>query len=806
LIVRRDGRRAARTPIPRPPHELAIAAKEDTSSQPFLIAPGALVAASAKIMNHNTFNPADPSPPRPADDESESAAADQSRPYYEIVRGELSRNIRKGSLPLGVVLLEGPIANLLGVSRGPVKRALELLAEDGLIHRFEGRGYLVGPSDARLRPKRLNLPTLNLDVSGDIQAYAQRAAWQRIYGEVAESVVACTPFGAYQISEAAMCQHFDVSRTVARDVLARLNHDGLIEKDRWSHWTAGPLTARDVNDHFEMRRILEPAALPIAANLGREIIEAMLRRVEDAAALGDRLTVDQLDLLERDLHESCISNVANRRLAAAIRQSRLPEVINRLFGRHVGLHEVDRVLAEYRGILDHLLKGSRREAAAALEAHLDAGKLRTRARLKVLSVFAIQPIAPYLSPLIEGQSPAPSPTFAGQTRRRAAPRARPTLRVLGRREILLEPIRQQALSDLGFDIRFEMVDGIEEIQQAVTRPDSFDVYHQWHTVDLMWTAQSIRPIEIDRIPAWAEIAALAESSEAGGPVCGDLFRQLYVQADGRLDAAPTASASMMPTIYGMDSLGYLRDIRSQLRPNEPDSWAWLLDERWRGKVAMLRDPTLGMIEAALAVEGAGLVRFDNLANLSIEEIDAIIGILKEKKRSGHFRGLWETYEDAAKLMERGGVVVQSIFSPAITRLRRRGVDVASANPVEGCRGWHSDICLSSRTDGALLDAAYAYLNWWTTGPAGAILARQGYYMSTRDCTRRFLSDAEWDYWYEGKAAVRDLPDPYGDICVRAGEAREGGSCFERMSRVRVWNTVMDDHNYLARRWNEFLNA
>ena len=33
---------------------------------------------------------------------------------------------------------------MLGVSRGPVKRALELLAEDRLIRRFDGRGYLVG--------------------------------------------------------------------------------------------------------------------------------------------------------------------------------------------------------------------------------------------------------------------------------------------------------------------------------------------------------------------------------------------------------------------------------------------------------------------------------------------------------------------------------------------------------------------------------------------------------------------------------------------------------------------------------------
>jgi putative spermidine/putrescine transport system substrate-binding protein len=157
-------------------------------------------------------------------------------------------------------------------------------------------------------------------------------------------------------------------------------------------------------------------------------------------------------------------------------------------------------------------------------------------------------------------------------------------------------------------------------------------------------------------------------------------------------------------------------------------------------------------------------------------------------------------------MERGGVVLQSIFSPAIVKLRRSGLDVVSAMPVEGTRGWRSDLCVSARATGEALEAAYAYLNWWLDGAPGAILARQGYYMSAREATRKRLSPAEWDYWYEGLPAREDLPDPFGEICVRAGEVRDGGSYGERMSQVRVWNTIMDDHNYLARRWHEFLDA
>jgi putative spermidine/putrescine transport system substrate-binding protein len=720
------------------------------------------------------------------------------KPYYELVRDEIAANIAAGKLWAGVVLLEGPIASLLGVSRGPVKRALELLAEDGLVRRFGGRGYLVGGPHDEVKPHRVNLLTLGLEISGEIQDYAQRATWQKIYGEVAESVVACTPFGAYQISESAMCAHFEVSRTVVRDALARLNHDGLIEKDRWSHWTAGPLTARDVQEHYEMRLLLEPAALRLAAPLlDRREIEAMRARVAAAREGGD------FEALERDLHETCLAPVSNRRLIATIRQSRLPDVINRLFSQHFGAREAEAALSEHDAVLAALQQGDGEGAASALERHLRAALERTRARLKVLSVLAARGVAPYLTPLSKERAKAKP----ARAERRARPvKRRAALRVLGRREILLEPVRRQAVQDLGFEIAFELLDGAEEVRQAVTRPESYDVYHQWHTVDLMWTAASIQPIEIARIDRWPEVEALASLRHEGVAICGDLFRQLYVQEDGRLASPRTARAAMLPTIHGADSLGYLKSARRQLAPGEPDSWRWLIDERWRGKVAMLRDPSLGMIEAALAIEGAGVLRFGDLANLSIEEIDAVIAILKEKKRSGHFRGLWETYEDAVRLMERGGVVVQSIFSPAITKLRRSGLDVASAMPVEGTRGWRSDLCLSASARGEALEAAYAYLNWWLDGAPGAILARQGYYVSTLDSARRRLSPAEWDYWYEGKQAAEDLPDPFGEICVRAGETRDGGSYVERMARVRVWNTIMDDHNYLARRWSEFLDA
>ena len=41
---------------------------------------------------------------------------------------------------------------------------------------------------------------------------------------------------------------------------------------------------------------------------------------------------------------------------------------------------------------------------------------------------------------------------------------------------------------------------------------------------------------------------------------------------------------------------------------------------------------------------------------------------------------------------------------------------------------------------------------------------------------------------------------------KAGVKRDGGSYDERMGKIAVWNSVMDEDRYLTRRWNEFISA
>jgi len=51
--------------------------------------------------------------------------------------------ILRGELPPGQRVAEAPLADLLGVSRTPVRQALPLLAQEGLLQEHETRGYVV---------------------------------------------------------------------------------------------------------------------------------------------------------------------------------------------------------------------------------------------------------------------------------------------------------------------------------------------------------------------------------------------------------------------------------------------------------------------------------------------------------------------------------------------------------------------------------------------------------------------------------------------------------------------------------------
>jgi putative spermidine/putrescine transport system substrate-binding protein len=198
--------------------------------------------------------------------------------------------------------------------------------------------------------------------------------------------------------------------------------------------------------------------------------------------------------------------------------------------------------------------------------------------------------------------------------------------------------------------------------------------------------------------------------------------------------------------------------------------------------------------------------FNNIGAMTKAELDQLFSIMVNFKQSGHFSGLWTSVPESVQYMKSGRVVIESMFSPAVSSLNGMNVPVTYAAPKEGYRGWHGVMCLSKVTRGKVKDAAYDYMNWWLSGWPGAFIAKQGYYISNPQRSAKYLSSQEWDYWYDGKSAAKDLRGTDNKISVHKGNIRSGGSYEKRFSNVAVWNTVMPTYDYSLQKWYEFVNA
>ncbi len=317
---------------------------------------------------------------------------------YELVYRVLRDHMTAGGLPEGLVLLEGPIADFFGTSRAPVQKALQMLNEENLVRRFEGRGYVIPQRDGRTTPIRLDIRQAGLTLPRDIdEAIRSRSSWQRIYGRIEQEVATAAAFGRYRIHEARLASVFHVSRTVARDVLGRLHERGLVQKSSSSRWIAGPLTAAAMKEIYEIRKLLEPAALIRAApRLDRAALSSMRDHMLTLELDHSDLTPELLYQFDRFLHVECVLKIDNKRLVSIIRQNQLPLATAQTFQQYLGLSDESATLSEHRLVLELLLKESVDAAAAALIAHLDSAQKRTLARLKVFSVVPAPHFSAYL--------------------------------------------------------------------------------------------------------------------------------------------------------------------------------------------------------------------------------------------------------------------------------------------------------------------------------------------------------------------------------------------------------------------------
>ncbi|MGM4914969.1 GntR family transcriptional regulator [Rhizobium sp. 768_B6_N1_8] len=312
---------------------------------------------------------------------------------YEAIANALRKAVTSKTIPEGTVLLEGPIATLFDSSRSPVKQALATLETEGLVRRFDGRGVLAGREG---EPLRLKISPDMLDLELEASASPKTFAWQSFYYDFENTVILRAVFGSFRINELALARHYNVGRTVAGDILNHAAKNGIVVRDDKSRWWINPLDEDRFRDLYEVRLLLEPAALKTAMqNIPATTLAAMRQRLTTVSGKFPDIASAELDALEEDLHVATLKFSANGEILEALKRTRCVLVAGKHIQRAVrGTLPIDAFMDEHLDIMDAIAAHDYPLARKALTDHLEASGNKASERLQAyLAISNVTPIS-----------------------------------------------------------------------------------------------------------------------------------------------------------------------------------------------------------------------------------------------------------------------------------------------------------------------------------------------------------------------------------------------------------------------------
>ena len=384
-----------------------------------------------------------------------------------------------------------------------------------------------------------------------------------------------------------------------------------------------------------------------------------------------------------------------------------------------------------------------------------------------------------------------------------------TIRQFGTGVSNLNEVASKVKEDLGFTLEMTALDTDSVTQRAATQPNSFDIADiEYFICKKVWAAGNLQAMDTSKLTNYDKIVGTFRSGKltpesviAQGTAPHTVG---FTSGQNGTDFVQEESGwmTLIPTIYNADTLG----IRPDLINRPIKKWSELLNPEFRGKASILDISSIGIMDMAMVVESMGEYTYPDKGNMTKAEIDMTIGIFTEAKNNGQFRAFWKSFDESVNLMASGEVVIQSMWSPAITAVKSQGIPCVYQPLEEGYRSWGGGLGISAALSGLELEAAYEYINWYLSGWVGGFLMRQGYYSAVPETSKEFMSADEWGYWFEGKQAAGDITSPFGDKLAGTGDTRDGGSFEDRMGAVACWNSVMDENQYMVRKWNEFVAA
>lgn len=119
----------------------------------------------------------------------------------------------------------------------------------------------------------------------------------------------------YKVTEQALCEEFDVSRSPVREALRVLVAEGLMEKTYRKGHVVRRLESKEIEDLYELRLALELFSIERLAGRGLAAPELVKMRSPWEAIQGDaRLDKEMLAKMDREFHESLALAMGNMAL------------------------------------------------------------------------------------------------------------------------------------------------------------------------------------------------------------------------------------------------------------------------------------------------------------------------------------------------------------------------------------------------------------------------------------------------------------------------------------------------------------
>jgi len=385
------------------------------------------------------------------------------------------------------------------------------------------------------------------------------------------------------------------------------------------------------------------------------------------------------------------------------------------------------------------------------------------------------------------------------------------LRYLGTAVNQSADIAKKVKEDTGITIEYIPVTTDDVTRRVITQPNSYDVVDaEYFSLKKLVPSGNMLAMDGKKIRNFDKITPVFTKGELpSGKKIGDQGtapkKVMFLEGENstKFSKSPTQWATLIPTVYNADTLG----VRPDLIKRPINNWKELLNSEFKGKAAILNIPSIGIMDAAMVVESMGEYKYPDKGNMTKTELDRTMKILTEAKKDGQFRAFWKDFNESVNLMASGETVIQSMWSPAVTAVKSKGIPCVYQPLAEGYRAWAAGFALSKGIKGTpKADLAYEFVNWFLDGWAGAYLNRQGYYSAVLDTAKAKMEPYEWAFWMEGKPAEKDIKAPDGTLLEKAGAKRDGGSYDDRMGGVACWNAVMDENDYMVKKWNEFIAA